>query len=224
MSNESAIEEEYSQDFDDSVPKSESKSDSIKEESGLKGRSSSSSVDAKKPKGLKGSGKFGASQASGSRRKNVREESADSIVEDVIDEESDIAEDTIEEETIAELSGEVSSKKKASASLEEESIIKEEYSQDNFDVYDASQSLAARNRVRFGIQTGSSRAAPPPKTAEEVKKQSDALALLEDREMATLERKNMIGSLLNEMKEYEKATMSSTIVERMEKVVVTSLA
>ena len=34
----------------------------------------------------------------------------------------------------------------------------------------------------------------------------------------------MIGSLLNEMKEYEKATMSSTIVERMEKVVVTSLA
>ena len=120
-----------------------------------KGRSSSSS-DVKKPKGLKTSGKFGASQISSGRRKNVKEES-DSIVEDVIEEESAIADDTIEEETIAEISGDASSKKKASGtgSIEEESIIKEEYSQDNFDVYDASQSLAARNRVRFGIHSGS---------------------------------------------------------------------
>ena len=84
--------------------------------------------------------------------------------------------------------------------------------------------MAARNRVRFGIQTGSANAPPPPKTAEEFKKQNDALTLLEDREMATLERKNMIGSLLHEMKEYEKATISTTIVERMEKIVASSLA
>ena len=171
-STESAIEEEYSQDFEDSVPKSDkitdSKSDSIKEESMAKGRSSSSS-DVKKPKGLKGSGKL-SGQISSGRRKNVREES-DSIAEDVIEEESNIQDDTIEEETIAEISGDASSsRKKASASIEEESIIKEEYSQDNFDVYDASQSLAARNRVRFGIHSGSAKAPPPPKTAEEVKK------------------------------------------------------
>ena len=34
----------------------------------------------------------------------------------------------------------------------------------------------------------------------------------------------MIGSLLHEMKEYEKATISTTIVERMEKIVASSLA
>lgn len=42
--------------------------------------------------------------------------------------------------------------------------------------------------------------------------------------MATLERKNIVHSLLTEMKEYEKATMSTAIVERMEKVVAESLA
>ena len=42
--------------------------------------------------------------------------------------------------------------------------------------------------------------------------------------MASLKRKNVVGSLLSEMKEYEQATMSTAVVERMEKVVVASLA
>jgi len=33
----------------------------------------------------------------------------------------------------------------------EESIIREEYDNDEFESYNASQSLAARNRVRFGM-------------------------------------------------------------------------
>lgn len=221
LSTESAIEEEYSEDFEDSQPKSETRSDSIKEESGIKSKTSSSSVEAKKPKGLKASGKLGGSQITSGRRK-VQE--SDSIVEDVIEEESNIQSDTIDEEDIPEASGASSSKKKASNSIEEDSIIREEYSQDNFEVYDAAQSLAARNRVRFGVQTGAPEAAPPPKTQEEAKRQDDTLKLMEDREMAALKRKNVVGGLLAEMKEYEQATMSSAIVERMEKVVVASLA
>ena len=34
----------------------------------------------------------------------------------------------------------------------------------------------------------------------------------------------MIGDLMNEMREYEKATMSSVLVDRMEKIVASSLA
>ena len=218
----SAIEEEYSADFDESVPKSDSRSDSIKEESMVKARSSSSSVDVKKPKGLS-SGKFGAREKTSGRRsgRHAKEES-DSIAEDVIEEESNIAEDSvIGEDSIAqEISGDASSRKKQSDSLPEESIINEEYSQDNFEVYDANQSLAARNRVRFGIHSGSANAPPPPTTALEYKKQTEALSLIEGREMATLERKNMVSALLHEMKEYEKASISTTVVERMEKVVV----
>lgn len=52
---------------------------------------------------------------------------SDSIVEDVIEEESNIQSDTIDEEDIPEASG-ASSKKKASNSIEEDSIIREEYS------------------------------------------------------------------------------------------------
>ena len=129
-STSSAIEEEYSEDFEDSVPKS----DSIEESIVQRVKSSSGSVETKKPKGLS-SGKFGVSQLSSGRRsgRHTKEES-DSIVEDVIEE--DIHDDIIEEESIAkEVSEEASSKKK---SLTESSIIKEEYSQDNFDVYDAS--------------------------------------------------------------------------------------
>ena len=162
------------------MPKSDritdSKSDSIKEESMPKGKSSSSSVTGKKSKG-KTSGKFGASHISSGRRSGRHgKEESDSIVEDVIEEESHIADNTIEEESIAKENEDVSSSvKKVSDSLVEESIIKEEYSQDNFEIHDASQSLAARNRVRFGMHSGSVNAPPPPKTAEEVKKQSDTL-------------------------------------------------
>ena len=34
----------------------------------------------------------------------------------------------------------------------------------------------------------------------------------------------MIGDLMNEMREYEKATMSNVLVDRMEKIVASSLA
>ena len=102
-----------------------------------------------------------------SGRRKLQE--SDSIVEDVIEEESNIQSDTIEEEDIPEASAASSSKKKGSNSIEEDSIIREEYSQDNFEVYDASQSLAARNRVRFGVHSGGPDAAPPPKTSEEAK-------------------------------------------------------
>jgi hypothetical protein len=133
----------------------------------LKGKSSSNSVEHKKPKGLS-SGKFGASQKSSGRRSGrFAKEESDSIAEDVIEEESNIPSDTIEEDSIAQEVSD-SSRKKKSDSLVEESIIKEEYSQDNFEVYDAKQSLDARNRVRFGIHSGSANAPPPPKTAEEL--------------------------------------------------------
>lgn len=135
LSTESPIEEEYSEDFEDSVPKSETKSESIKEESGIRSKTSSSSAEAKKPKGFKAPGKIVGSQIASGRRKL---QESDSIVEDVIEEESNIQSDTIEEEEIPEASAASSSKKKASNSIEEDSIIREEYSQDNFDVYDAS--------------------------------------------------------------------------------------
>ncbi len=40
----------------------------------------------------------------------------------------------------------------------------------------------------------------------------------------TLERNRMIGDLMNEMREYEKATMSNVLVDRMEKILASSLA
>ena len=48
--------------------------------------------------------------------------------------------------------------------------------------------------------------------------------LAEEFENKRLERNRMIGSLMNEMKEYEKATMSEALVDRLEKIMVSSMA
>jgi len=46
----------------------------------------------------------------------------------------------------------------------------------------------------------------------------------EKREQIALQRQRVLGDLLGELKEYEKAHISSTAIERMEKIVVASLA
>lgn len=57
------------------------------------------------------------------------------------------------------------------------------------------------------------------------KKQSaDQLKLAEEQAHNDLKRNHMIGSLMSEMKEYEKATMSEALVDRLEKIMVSSMA
>ena len=48
--------------------------------------------------------------------------------------------------------------------------------------------------------------------------------LAEEFEHKRLERNRMIGSLMTELKEYEKATMSEALVDRLEKIMVSSMA
>ena len=56
------------------------------------------------------------------------------------------------------------------------------------------------------------------------KKSGDLLKLVEEREFNDMRRSRVVGDLLHEMKEYEAATMSTVMVERMEKILTTSLA
>ena len=79
----------------------------------------------------------------------------DQIEDEVIEDE--VKEDSIKEDSIAnELEsddGGVISKKRSSESIAEDSVIREEYDGDNFAPYNASQSLQARNRIRFGMNS-----------------------------------------------------------------------
>ena len=48
--------------------------------------------------------------------------------------------------------------------------------------------------------------------------------LAEEQEHKRLERNRMIGSLMSEMREYEKATMSEALINRLEKIIASSMA
>ena len=48
--------------------------------------------------------------------------------------------------------------------------------------------------------------------------------LLEEQEQNTLKRNRMIGDLMSEMANYEKATMSTVMVDRLEKIIASSMA
>ena len=61
-------------------------------------------------------------------------------------------------------------------------------------------------------------------TQEDKQKSADQLKLAEEQHIKTLERNRMIGDLMSEMAEYEKAAMSEVMVNRLEKILVTSLA
>jgi len=135
VSTESAIEEEYSQDFSDSVLKD----DSIIEEDFPKSSSHSASASLRKPGARKGSGSSKV-HIPGSAKSKPRMEESDSIVEEMIEEDSLIkeAEDSIKEESIAnEVDSYRSDRKKSSESIAEDSAIKEEYENDNFASYNA---------------------------------------------------------------------------------------
>ena len=58
----------------------------------------------------------------------------------------------------------------------------------------------------------------------ERQKNADQLKLADEQAHKDLERNRMIGSLMQEMREYEKATMSNVLIDRMEKIIASSLA
>ena len=117
-------------------------------------RTSSSGSKAKKISGTR-LGSSSKDKKSGNRR--LAKDESDSILNEVIDEESfqqsKADDDSIKEDSIInELESEID-KKKSSESIVEESIIREEYDNDNFKVHTAAQSLEARNRVKYNMNT-----------------------------------------------------------------------
>ena len=57
-----------------------------------------------------------------------------------------------------------------------------------------------------------------------VQKEEELLKIKEDQFQMDLKHKRMVGDLLTEMREYEKATMSNVMVDRIEKIITSSLA
>ena len=84
-------------------------------------------------------------------------------------------------------------------------------------------SLQARNRVKFG-QHSSAAHELKNMTEAEKQKSKDQLMLAEEQEHKRLERNRMISSLMTEMREYEKATMSEALMDRLEKIIASSMA
>lgn len=103
----------------------------------------------------------------------------DVIEDEVTEEDADLKEDSIKEDSIANEiesdEGGIASKKRSSESIAEDSIIKEEYDGDNFAPYNASQSLQARNKIRFGMSsaTAAVQESEPKKLTETEKRQED---------------------------------------------------
>ena len=143
VSTDSMIEEDYSNDFEES----KSKTDSIEEDIPKKSSSSGSA------RFKKLGNKFGSPRVSSSRKgkgHHVKDDT-ESIADEVIDEESLVGSskgDSIAEESLAKESA-----SRREDSIKEDSIIKEDYSDDNFESYQASQKLEARNRLRFGMSS-----------------------------------------------------------------------
>ena len=97
----------------------------------------------------------------------------------------------------------------------EDSIIREEYDND-MQVSQAERSLEARNRARFNIPSSSN------KLSE--KQQQFLIKAEEQNSVNATKHQTLSSGILAEIKEYEKATINSNMVDRMEKIVVESLA
>lgn len=137
----------------------------------------------------------------------MRDSPAESIADEIIDE----VPDSIIEDSIIEESGLDGSKN---------SVIRDEYENDNAKISEAKQKIEARNRIRFGLANAQTDERPK----ELVHKEAVILGMGEQREQMALQRQRVLGDLLGELKEYERAHISSAVMERMEKVVVTSMA
>ena len=76
--------------------------------------------------------------------------------------------------------------------------------------------MEARNRARFNIPSSSN------KLSE--KQQQFLIKAEEQNSVNATKHQTLISGILAEIKEYEKATINSNMVDRMEKIVVESLA
>lgn len=139
----------------------------------------------------------------------------ESIVDEVIDEAVDEVEDSIVDE-VPEESG-LSEKKSSDI---KESIIRDEFESDNHKVSEAKQKIEARNRLRFGLASSHTDERP----LDQMKKESTILAIGEQREQMALERQRVLGDLIGELNNYERAYISANAVDRLEKVLVSSMA
>jgi hypothetical protein len=75
-------------------------------------------------------------------------------------------------------SGLTDSKKKISESIEEDSIIRDEYDSDNHAASDAIKKIEARNRMRFGLSNSKT----DERSKEQIKKEQMVLRMGEERE------------------------------------------
>ena len=75
-------------------------------------------------------------------------------------------------------SGLTDSKKKISESIEEDSIIRDEYDSDNHASSDAIKKIEARNRMRFGLSNSKT----DERSKEQIKKEHMVLRMGEERE------------------------------------------
>ena len=75
-------------------------------------------------------------------------------------------------------SGLTDSKKKISESIEEDSIIRDEYDSDNHATSDAIKKIEARNRMRFGLSNSKT----DERSKEQIKKEHMVLRMGEERE------------------------------------------
>lgn len=146
------------------------------------------------------------------KKKPAKESPLESIADEIMDEVDSIADEVPDPTPV---------KKEVKKDTDtEDEIIRDEYDNDNFRAADAKKKIEARNRLRFGLASDKT----DERTKQQVEKDAIVLGMGEQREQMALKRQRVINELLGELKEYERAHISSTAIDRMEKVVVSSLA
>jgi hypothetical protein len=105
---------------------------------------------------------------------------------------------------------------KSESEILEDSIIRNEYEQDNGKLSNAEKSLEARNRSRFGVASGLAQMS--------MSQQQNHLKQMEHRESSEIKHKNIMAELLAEMKSYEASAITANMMDRMDKIVISSLA
>ena len=100
-------------------------------------------------------------------------------------------------------------------------MIREEYSNTVKESYHAIQSLASRKQQ---LGQMSKEKSLTQEYLDNFKKEEISVKAQEDKLHMKLQKDRLLGDLMQEMKEYDKASMSTVMVERMEKVIASSLA
>jgi hypothetical protein len=109
-------------------------------------------------------------------------------------------------------------------SIMEDSIIRDQFASDNYKVNEAQKRLEAQQRHKYGMDPKSLIDSSAQKVPASVNSQNFYLKTQVERDHQDIRHKNVLHEVMQEMRAFEAANINQNMMDRMEKIFISSLA